>query len=288
MEAATKRICVKAYAKINLTLDILGKREDGYHDLAMVMQSLSLHDDVELKLDGGEGIRCVVEGAELAGDGTNLAVKAAKAYCAAADMAPEGIAIAITKRIPMAAGMAGGSADAAATLRGLETLLGKLGEARLYDVGASVGSDVPFCLMGGTALAEGRGERLTALKAAPKMPVVVCKPAFPISTPVLFKRSDNTVITKRPDTAAMLRAIEAGDAAAVCANVCNVFEEVLEEEQAEVMAIKETLLRCGTMAAQMTGSGPTVFGLFKDLEQAEAACRMLSERYAETYLSEFV
>lgn len=288
MSAEGRAVTVKANAKINLTLDILGKRADGFHDLAMVMQSLALCDDVTVALCAGEEITCRVDGADLAGDGTNLAVKAAKAYCAAAGIAPRGIAIAIQKRIPIAAGMAGGSADAAATLRGMNALFSALSEQQLFEVGASVGSDVPFCLLGGTALAEGRGERLTPLKAAPRLPLVVCKPDFPISTPVLFARADSVAIAARPDTPAMLRAIETGNGAAMCAEVANVFEQVLGEGESEVFAIKEALLAHGALAAQMTGSGPTVFGLFADEKTAQKACDALKLRYRETYCTKFV
>ena len=224
VEEPVRSITVPAYAKLNLTLDILGKRDDGYHEMQMVMQTVSLHDDVTVTLTDGKGITCRVDGAALPCDERNLAVKAARAFCEAMDYGG-GIDIALIKRIPSEAGMAGGSADAAAVLRALRELVSPtLTDERLEQISASVGSDVPFCIRGGTQLAEGRGEKLTVLKPAPRFFVAVCKPDFPISTPALFARVDGVTITDRPDTDAMLAAIEHGDADTLCANVHNVFE----------------------------------------------------------------
>ena len=207
VEEPVRSISVPAYAKLNLTLDILGKRDDGYHEMKMVMQTISLHDDVTVTLTD-KGITCRIAGAELPCDERNLAVKAANAFCEAMDYRG-GIDIALTKRIPSEAGMAGGSADAAAVLRALRDLVSPaLTDERLEQISASVGSDVPFCIRGGTQLAEGRGEKLTVLKPAPRFFVAVCKPDFPISTPALFARVDGVTITDRPDTDAMLVAIE--------------------------------------------------------------------------------
>jgi len=282
-------ITLNAHAKLNLTLDILGLREDGYHDLSMVMQSISLCDTLRVSLTEGTEITCRVDGADLPADESNLAVKAARAFFRETGLAVRGIAIGIEKRIPIAAGMAGGSADAAAVLHALRALLSpEMSSETLERIGATVGSDVPFCIRGGTALAEGRGELLTTLASAPKLHVVVCKPPFPISTPVLFKRSDSVTLTRRPDTNAMLRAIELGDADGVIKNLCNVFEEVLPEEYGEVFAIRDKLLSLGALGAQMTGSGPTVFGLFKDEKAAAAAAQALEKEYEQTHLCSFV
>lgn len=280
-------ITLPAYAKLNLTLDILSKRADGYHDLAMVMQSITLHDDVTVTLTSTSGIVCRC--GTLPGDESNLAVKAAKAFFAETGIAPRGLAIDIEKRIPMQAGMAGGSTDAAAVLHALRELLApELSTQTLEKIGETVGSDVPYCVRGGTALAEGRGERLTTLKAAPRFHVVVCKPDFPLSTPALFKRSDAVEVIDRPDTEGMLQAIEDSDALGVSARVFNVFEAVLDLGEREVFAIKERLLSLGAAAAAMTGSGPTVFGLFTDERKAKFAHDTLKADYAQTYLAEFV
>ena len=194
VEEPVRSISVPAYAKLNLTLDILGKRDDGYHEMKMVMQTISLHDDVTVTLTG-KGITCRIAGAELPCDERNLAVKAAKAFCEAMDYRG-GIDIALIKRIPSEAGMAGGSADAAAVLRALRDLISPaLTDERLEQISARIGSDVPFCICGGTQLAEGRGEKLTVLNPAPECFVAVCKPDFPISTPALFRAELTSVYT---------------------------------------------------------------------------------------------
>lgn len=280
-------ITLPAYAKLNLTLDILRRREDGYHDLQMVMQTVSLHDDVTVTITGGDGIFCRC--GEIPGDESNLAVKAARAFFAATGVAPCALDIDIVKRIPAQAGMAGGSSDAAATLRALRRLLKpELPGDELERIAATVGSDVPYCVRGGTALAEGRGERLTTLRDAPRLHAVLCKPDFAISTPMLFSRVKVSELWGRPDTTGMLDAIHHGDAEGVLDRVKNVFETVLPKEYAEVFDIKERFLRLGAEATAMTGSGPTVFGLYRDEAAAEAAYAVLQADYAQTFLTQFV
>lgn len=280
----------RAYAKLNLTLDILGKRSDGYHEMQMVMQTISLHDDVTVSLSEDSGISCRVEGAELPCDEKNLAVKAARAFCAALDFAPDGVKIVLQKRIPSEAGMAGGSADAAAVLRALRDLCApEVTDKTLEEIGAQIGSDVPFCVRGGTQLAEGRGELLTALKRAPHLYAAVCKPDFPISTPALFARADGVDIKDRPDYHAMVRAVGSGDAAELCMQVGNVFEQVLEEKQAARIAeVKRALLAHGAETAAMTGSGSAVFGLFREEAACAAACAALEGDTLQTFRTEFV
>jgi 4-diphosphocytidyl-2-C-methyl-D-erythritol kinase len=282
-----RRITLPAYAKLNLTLDILRRRPDGYHDLQMVMQSVELHDDVKVALTDGEGIVCRC--GPIPGDESNLAVKAARAFFAQTGIVPGGLAIDVVKRIPAQAGMAGGSSDAAAMLRALRKLLVPelLGE-ELERIGAMVGSDVPYCLRGGTALAEGRGERVTTLRDAPKFHVVLCKPNFDISTPALFSRVKISELWSRPDTNGMLDAIHRGDADAVAARVKNVFESVLPQECLEVFEIKKKLHALHAEACAMTGSGPTVFGLFRDEIAAKRAFRSLRREYSKTFLTRFV
>ena len=289
VEAPVRSINIPAYAKLNLTLDILGKRPDGYHEMKMVMQTISLHDDVTVTLTNGKGITCRVDGAALPCDERNLAVKAARAFCEAMDYGG-GIDIALIKRIPSEAGMAGGSADAAAVLRALRELVSPaLTDERLEQIGAAVGSDVPFCIRGGTQLAEGRGEILTVLSPAPRCFVAVCKPDFPISTPALFARVDGVTITDRPDTDAMLAAIEHGDTDTLCANVSNVFEQVLPEAQRErIEEIKRALAENGALCAAMTGSGSAVFGLFREEDACRKACDTLQSERIMTFCTEFV
>lgn len=274
----------KAYAKLNLTLDILRRREDGYHDLQMVMQSIDLADDLDISPSQGEGAMSTTL-SYLPQDGRNLAQLAARAFRDATGSTLQ-VDIAIHKHIPVCAGMAGGSSDAAAVLRAMDTLTGAgLSPARLAEIGQAVGSDVPYCVMGGTALAEGRGELLTPLPPLPPCHVVVCKPPFPISTPQLFSRVDVRKIVRRPDTAGLLAALESGNLVEVARRMYNVFEDVLEpRRQNEINAIKATLIDCGALGASMTGSGPTVFGLFDSRDAALAACDQLRGSYQDIFL----
>lgn len=275
---------IKAHAKLNLTLDIIGKRDDGYHDLQMVMQAVELHDTVRVARRDC-GIECSIDCAQLPSGEGNIAHKAARCFFDAVGI-DGGVSIAIEKRIPFAAGMAGGSTDAAAVLHAMRSLFAPMmDDAALLEIGAKVGSDVPFCILGGTALAEGRGERLTPLAPMPRVPIVLCKPDFPISTPELFSLVRQGKITRRPDTAAMIDALSRADADAVSAHLCNVFEDILPEKYAEVHAIREQLLALGAAGALMTGSGPTVFGIFDDEDTAHHAAEKLQEGYPQTFLT---
>ena len=282
-------ITVKAYAKLNLTLDILRRREDGYHDLRMVMQSISLHDTIHICETGTHGIELHNSVPYLPCDSGNLAYRAAEAFFDAAGIRNPGIRISIEKKIPVRAGMAGGSSDAAAVLRGLRKLYAPdMSIARLCRIGERVGSDVPFCVFGGTALAEGRGEILTRLAPMPECFAVVCKPAFPMSTPELFGCVRTQRLRCHPDTRGMLESLEQRDLPGIFRRVYNVFEGVLTEKHDEVFYIKDRLLDLGARSACMTGSGPTVFGLFTEREDAEQAVRALKEEYKQTYLATMV
>ena len=280
-------ITLPAYAKLNLTLDILRRRPDGYHDMRMVMQSVSLHDDVRVTLAEGGGIVCRC--GDIPGDESNLAVRAARAFFERSGTEPRALAIDIEKRIPARAGMAGGSADAAAVLRALrEILRPEMPGEELERIGEAVGSDVPYCVRGGTALAEGRGERLTALRGAPSFYAVLCKPDFDIPTPALFARVRVPELRERPDTEGMLEALRRGDAEGVALRVGNVFETVLPPEYEEVFRIKERFRALHAEASAMTGSGPTVFGLYRDAAAAETAYEALKGTYEQTFLTRFV
>ena len=269
-----------AYAKLNLTLDILGKRPDGYHDLRMVMQSIDLADQVTLSPREEPGIGVTADLPYLPRDGGNIAAKAAAAFFAQSGVPPVGLTIAIRKMIPVCAGMAGGSSDGAAVLRVLRDLYApEMPMEQLEEIGALIGSDVPYCVRGGTALAEGRGEHLTALPPLPPCSLVVCKPACSISTPELFSLVRLKKLRCHPDTAGMLRALER-----IARRIYNVFEDVLPRRYAEVFSIKSELLGMGAMAASMTGSGPTVFGVFRDRESAARAAESLSGQYAAVHL----
>lgn len=279
---------VKAYAKLNLTLDILRKREDGYHDLRMVMQSISLADDLTITPADGAGAMST-NLSYLPADGRNLAQLAAAAFREATGLGG-GVDIAIKKHIPVCAGMGGGSSDAAAVLRAMNEMTGAgLSPEELAKIGEKVGSDVPYCVLGGTALAEGRGEILDPLPPLPHCWAAVCKPAFPVSTPQLFGRVDVRKIVRRPDTEGLIAALEAGDLIGVARRMYNVFEDVLEpRRRGEIDSIKAAMIDCGALGASMSGSGPTVFGLFEGKAQAEEACARLEELYKNVYLSETV
>ena len=281
---------IQAFAKLNLTLDILGKREDGYHDLRMVMQSITLADTLTLEENRGEGLRVSANLRFLPTGEKNLAAAAALRFWESLGREPENLDIRIEKRIPVCAGMAGGSSDAAAVLRALNQRAGEpFSPKELARLGERVGSDVPYCVLGGTALAEGRGEVLTPLPPLPRCWVVACKPDFPISTPELFAQADRVKLRRRPDTAGLVAALEAGDLGGVARRMYNVFEDVLPARlYTRVAEIKNILIQCGALGANMSGSGPTAFGLFDRLEAAQEARSCLTQRYRDTFLCETV
>lgn len=283
MSAATGQEA--AYAKINLSLDVLGKRADGYHELCMVMETVDLADTLRFE-HTGTGLRVESQISFLPTDRSNLAVAAALAFQKATGYSVEPLTIQMDKHIPVCAGTAGGSSDAAAVLRYLNRFTGAgLSLSELQAIGETVGSDVPYCIMGGTALAEGRGERLTALPPLPKCAVVLCKPNFSISTAALFGQIDRCKIKRRPDTRGILAALDAGDLQGVARRLYNVFEDVLLPRQKRtVESIKNTLVGEGALGAAMTGTGPTVFGLFEEESTAKTASQLLAEDYESTFL----
>lgn len=275
-----------AFAKLNLTLDVLGKRPDGYHDLRSVMQTISIRDDVEIDVGTGKPWRLVCSREDLPTDERNLAWKAAKIYLDAIGRDPEGLEIRITKRIPSEAGLGGGSADAAAVLRALNRHYGApLSIGALAELGAGVGSDVPFCTICGTAMVEGRGERIRKLPDIPDCIFVVCKPGFASSTPALYQALDEKTIARRPDNAAMESAILAGDLAKIADGLCNVFDPVVTENHLELNYIKSIFNSYGSLGQQMTGSGSAVFCMVPDFEYAAVICNMLRENYPEVYIA---
>lgn len=274
-----------APAKINLALDILGPRPDGYHDLRMVMQSISLCDTVRLQT-AEEGF--TLHAAFHPAGEKSLEQRAAESFFAFLRRPMPALAVTVEKRVPAYAGLGGGSADVAALLRLLrDRYAPALPEAELERIGLSVGSDVPFCLRCGTCLAEGRGERLTNLPPLPSCRIVLCKPDFDLPTPRLFALADAARITRRPDTAAMTAALEAGDLEGVAGLLQNVFEEVLPPPEAAAVAEIKTALRdLGALNTSMSGSGPTVFGLFRTQAAAKEAAEALKGRYAQVFLAE--
>lgn len=275
-----------AYAKLNLTLDVLGKREDGYHDLRMVMQSVSLCDQVTLTLGEGQGITLSTDWGFLPTDGKNIAVSAAMAFAAATGTELNGLSIHLEKHIPVCAGTAGGSSDGAAVLRGLNQLCGTgLSPEALAKIGEQVGSDVPYCVLGGTMLAEGRGEVLTRLAPLPDCWIVMCKPGFAVSTPELYHKLDTVRVRCRPDTDGLIASLNEKDLAGVSRQMYNVFEDVLPQNRAHVIQeIRNTLIQQGALGACLSGTGPTVFGIFQDKDAAQRACGLLGESFRETFL----
>lgn len=275
-----------AFAKINLTLDVLGKREDGYHDLKSVMQTISIRDDIEIDIDTGKEwcLKCTDE--SIPCDSRNLAWKAAEVFFAAAKKDPNGIEIRITKRIPQEAGLGGGSADAGAVLRALNRHYDNpFSILALAELGAQVGSDVPFCTLCGTAMVEGRGERLRKLPDMPECIIVVCKPKFSVSTPALYKKLDETEIAKHPDNQAMESALLAGDLGRIAENLYNVFDPVVTAEYLELNYIKSIFNSYGSVGQQMTGSGSAVFGILPNFEYAAVVCGMLKDNYPDVFIA---
>ncbi|QEY34247.1 4-(cytidine 5'-diphospho)-2-C-methyl-D-erythritol kinase [Caproiciproducens galactitolivorans] len=273
----------KAYAKINLALDITGKREDGYHLLRMVMQSVSLYDEVEIRT-GEAGLRVVCSHRSVPCDESNAVYKAAAAFFKHTGLEPD-VAIRIHKTIPSQAGLGGASADAAAVLRLLNTLKGTaLSKETLCALGLQVGADVPFCIAGGTALAEGIGEKLTPLTPLPSCRIVICKPAVSVDTTRAYALADAAAKTGSGYCDAVLDAVRASDIRAVAASLGNEFEQVMH--LAEVKHIKDAMRDLGALGACMTGSGSAVFGIFTDLQDAARCRAKLQEYYSEVFLCE--
>ena len=297
-----------APGKLNLTLDVLGKRPDGYHDLEMVMISVSLADELRLELGtGGDwSVTCDRPGIPAGPD--NLCWKAARAYCDAAGVDPEGLRIHVRKAVPAQAGMAGGSSDAAAVLRALNRHYGRFSEEELRAIGLSVGSDVPYCLFGGVALARGRGEILTRLPELPgELWFVLAKPEFSVSTPALFREIDAArdgegaslpsadkrclslhagSFAARPHTQAMLDAIARGDRNAIGAALQNNFEPLVAARFPIVEELRRIMLTHGALGARLTGTGSVVFGLFCSKYKATAAALELRDHCSEVFLTE--
>ena len=269
-------VTVEANAKINLTLDILGKRPDGFHEVAMVMQSIGLHDTLTMEKTDGE-IALSINVPWLKADEKNLAWRAAELVRQEYGLTG-GVRMELTKRIPIAAGLAGGSADAAAVLKGMNELYNlQMSKARLCELGARLGSDIPFCLMGGTMLATGRGEVLTRLADMPETWVVLAKPRISVSTAWAYQNYDEQGAERHPDNEAIKKAIARGNRKAVAGLLCNVLESVTIKKYDVIADYKQMMLDKGAMASMMSGSGPTVFGLARNREQAEAIANVLRQ-----------
>lgn len=262
---------LKALAKINLGLDVLRRREDGYHEVRMIMQTIYLYDKIQIQRLPRPGIEVSTNLYYLPVNENNLVYKAAKLLMDEFQIR-EGVHIGLRKHIPVAAGLAGGSSDAAAVLFGINRMF-RLGLSReeLMDRGVRIGADVPYCIMRGTALAEGIGEKLTPLPPAPKCPVLIAKPSISVSTKMVYENLRLDGNTVHPNIDAIIRAIELGDRRGMAEHMGNVLESVTCVRYPIIWHLKAAMMECGAMNAMMSGSGPTVFGLFPNRETARMA-----------------
>ena len=278
------KVTYDAAAKINLMLDILARLDNGYHSLFMLMQSVDLYDTVTVETDGTGTITITSDEAGIPCDKRNIAYKAAEAFFAYAGIKNEGIKIHLEKRIPFEAGMAGGSADGAAVIAALNDIYDtKLSQQELCRIGLKVGADVPFCLTGGTCLAQNVGEILSPLPALDDCYIVLAKPERGVSTKEAFAAFDTAEYVRHLDTCAMLYAASQGDLYEICKRTKNVFEQLIEVP--ERVQIKSTLNRHGALAACMSGSGPTVYGIFDDESKAESAADALKAIVKNIYIT---
>ena len=278
------RIIEFATAKVNLSLDVLGVLENGYHEVEMILQEIDLADDIILEpLESGIELHCDVDYLPL--DASNLAWRAADLVLKETGL-EKGVRISIVKRIPVAAGLAGGSADAAAVIRGLNRLYAlNLDLETQKRIGLSLGADVPFCITGGCAVARGIGEKLEPLEGFGSHWVVLAKPNIGVSTPAVYQRYDQTVIMERPDTPALIQAIRTDQMRYVAEHMVNVLEPVTTQMHPIVGKIRSQLIQYGSDGAMMSGSGPTVFGFFRQYDRAMKACKNLKKTYAQVYLA---
>ena len=278
-------ISLKSRAKINLSIDVIGKREDGYHIVEMIMQTIDLYDDIKLKELEEDNIIIKSECSYIPLNEDNIVYKAAKLIKEKMDI-KKGIEIFIKKNIPVAAGMAGGSSNAAAVLVGLNELW-KLGLSKdeLRDLGLKLGADVPFCIEGGTALAEGIGEKQTNIKGINKdVNILVCKPDIFVSTKEVYQSLDIKNIEKRPDNKLLKEKLKNDDIVSVSNNMVNVLEEVTSKKYSDIKVIEDIIAKNGAMGTMMSGSGPTVFGFFDNEEKAKRARVELLENYSQVYV----
>ncbi len=264
-------IKLKALAKINLGLDVVRRREDGYHEVRMVMQTIHLYDQLLIQKSETPDIQIHSNLSFLPVNENNLVYKAGKLLMDEFDI-HTGVSVELNKRIPVAAGMAGGSTDAAAMLYGMNQLFGlKLKRKDLMERGVQIGADVPYCIMRGTALAEGIGEKLSSLPPMVKCPVLIAKPAVSVSTKFVYQNLKLNEQTPHPDIDALITDIRNSDLDNICADMGNVLETVTIPNYPVIAQIKEQMLKSGAKASMMSGSGPTVFGLFGDEETARRA-----------------
>jgi len=275
---------LKAYAKINLSLDVVGKRADGYHLLRMIMQSIDLYDIINI-VKKGEGVELECDRPYVPSDERNIAYKAAALFFSEYGI-NGGASISIKKNIPVAAGLAGGSADAAAVLRGLRDLYKpEIRDGELMELGVRIGADVPFCILGGTALCEGIGEKVTKLEPFRDKILVLVKPPFGVSTKSVYQQLDINKIRVHPPTEKLIEAMKDQNLMYVSRNMKNVLENITLSRYHSLRTLKRELVELGAVGSLMSGSGPSVFGLFEDMLQAQFCYDIMKSRYKETFIT---
>lgn len=271
-----QKIDLDAPAKINLTLDVLHRRQDGYHELEMIMQTIKLKDRVSVRVIPEQAIQIFTDHIKLPIDGRNIAYKAAKMMIDEFKI-DSGLKITLHKKIPVAAGLAGGSSNAAAVIMAVNELFElKKTKDELMVLGKRIGADVPFCIQRGTALATGIGEKLEVLNKIPKLSLLLVKPPYAVSTKEVYSRLDISHIKQRPKTKAMIESIARQDVGGIATHLCNVLEEVTLELHPELKEIKKTLIQKGAMGSLMSGSGPTIFGIFENKVKAMKAAEEIN------------
>lgn len=276
---------VKAYAKVNISLDILEKRKsDGYHLLKMIMQNIDLYDDITIdKQKVGITIKC--NKPYVPTDERNLAYKAAKLFKETFNI-DEGVSINIKKNIPVAAGLAGGSTDGAAVLKAMNEMFGiNASDEELIEIGLKLGADIPYCIKGGTALCEGIGEKVTMLKPFKDKILVLVKPPFGVSTKFVYQEFNLDKVLNHPKTEELIVAMENDDLEYVCNNMKNLLENVTLRKHKMIINIKEEMKYLGAKGAMMSGSGPTVFGVFEDMLKAQRCFEKMKDKYDDVFIT---
>lgn len=282
-----EELIIEAYGKVNLALDVIRKRNDGYHDINTIMQQIDLKDIVTIK-DREKGIKIECNNPEVPVDSSNLVYTAWEKMKEKAKI-DRGVHIIIEKNIPVASGLAGGSTDAAAVLKGLNKLWKlNFSKKELMDIGVSIGADVPYCIMGGTALAEGIGEKLKILKSFSNKLILLANPGISVSTAHVYDSLRLDKIEKSPDMDMLVQAVENDDIYTLAKNMGNILEQVTVEEFSQIKTIKEDMIRYGALGSLMSGSGPTVFGLFDDEKKLVKCKEYLEKKVAKVIITKTI
>lgn len=275
---------IKAYAKINVLLDVVGKKENGYHLLEMIMQSIDLYDLIDVnKIEKGIKIQC--NKSYIPVNNKNIAYKAAELFINTYGI-NEGVSINIYKNIPTSAGLGGGSSDGAAVLKAMRQIFNvNISDKELEELGVKIGADVPFCINGGTAFCEGIGEIITPIEKFQNKILVVVKPKFGVSTKWVYSEYDNLSNVRKPKKEKILKAVKDGDVKAVSLNMANVLEDVTTSKYGVISKIKRDMIRFGAVGSMMSGSGPSVFAFFEDSLSAQRCFEKMKENYHETFIT---